>query len=66
MSTPIKYNYGDPIFKGLNYILPIKENNIYKYYYSVSNFASIRDANLKTARDAGFKNAYAVGFVPDQ
>ncbi len=66
MSTPMKYNYGDPAFKGLNYILPVKENGIYKYYYSVSNYASIRDANLKTARDAGFKNAYAVGFVPNQ
>lgn len=66
MSSPVKYNYGDPAFKGLNYILPIKESGIYKYYYSVSNYASIRDANLKTAKEAGFKNAYAVGFVPNQ
>ncbi len=66
MSTPIKYNYGDPAFKGLNYILPIKENGLYKYYYAVTNLASVRDANLKTARDAGFRNATSVGFVPFQ
>ena len=52
MSTPTKYNSGDPALKGLNYILPIKENGLYKYYYSVTNFASVRDNNLKTARDA--------------
>lgn len=66
MSTPIKYSSGDPALKGLNYVTPIKEGNLYKYYYGVSNFASIRDINLKTARDAGFKNAFAVGFVPNQ
>lgn len=66
MSTPLKYNSGDPALKGLNYVTPIKEGNLYKYYYGVSNFASIRDINLKTARDAGFKNAFAVGFVPNQ
>jgi N-acetylmuramoyl-L-alanine amidase len=66
MSTPIKYNYGDPAFKGLNYILPVKENGLYKYYYSVSNLASVRDANLRTAKDAGFRNAVSVGFVPNQ
>ncbi len=66
MSSPIKYNYGDPAFKGLNYILALKENGLYKYYYSVSNLASVRDANLKTARDAGFRTASPVGFVPEQ
>lgn len=66
MSSPIKYNEGDPAFKGLSYILPIKENGLYKYYYSTTNMASIRDNNLKTAKDAGFKNAYAVGFIPNQ
>lgn len=66
MSTSTRYNYGDPTFKGLNYILPIKENGVYKYYYSVTNYASLRDANVKTAKDAGFRNAYAVGFVPNQ
>ena len=66
MSTPTKYNSGDPALKGLNYILPIKENGLYKYYYSVTNFASVRDNNLKTARDAGFNNATAISFVPAQ
>lgn len=66
MSTTVKYNPGDPSLKGLNYILPIKENGIYKYYYGVTNFASVRDSNLKTAKDAGFKGAYAVGFTPNQ
>jgi N-acetylmuramoyl-L-alanine amidase len=28
--------------------------------------ASTRDINLRTAKDAGFKNAYAVGFMPNQ
>ena len=66
MSTSIKYNAGDPALKGLNYVTAVKEGNLYKYYYGVSNFASIRDINLKTARDAGFKNAFAVGFIPNQ
>ena len=66
MSTPTKYNSGDPALKGLNYILPIKENGLYKYYYSVTNFASVRDNNLKTARDGGFNNATAISFVPAQ
>ena len=66
MTMPVKYNDGDPELKGLNYILTIKENGLYKYYYSVTNMASIKDQNLRTARDAGFKNAYAVGFMPNQ
>lgn len=66
MSAPSKYVAGDPALKGLNYILTIKENGLYKYYYSVTNFASIRDQNLRTARDAGFRNAAAVSFMPNQ
>ncbi|MGC5745476.1 N-acetylmuramoyl-L-alanine amidase family protein [Chryseobacterium sp. NFX27] len=66
LSSPVKYNDGDPALKGLNYILPIKDNGQYKYYYGVTNMASIRDINLKTAKDAGFRNAYAVGFMPNQ
>lgn len=66
MTMPIKYNDGDPELKGLNYILTIKENGLYKYYYSVTNMASVKDINLKTAKDAGFKNSYAVGFMPNQ
>lgn len=66
MSSPVKYNSGDPALKGLNYILPIKENGQYKYYYGVTNLASVRDINLKTAKDAGFRNAFAVGFMPNQ
>lgn len=66
MSSPIKYNNGDPALKGLNYILTLKENGLYKYYYSTTNLASVRDGNLKTARDAGFKNATSISFVPNQ
>ncbi len=66
LTTPTKYNLDDPSLKGLNYILPIKENGIYKYFYAVTNLASVKDNNLKTAKDAGFKNAYAVGFMPNQ
>ncbi|WPO83107.1 N-acetylmuramoyl-L-alanine amidase [Chryseobacterium sp. JJR-5R] len=66
LSSPTKYNDGDPALKGLNYILPIKENGQYKYYYGVTNLASVRDVNIKTAKDAGFRNAYAVGFMPNQ
>lgn len=66
MSAPSKYNSGDPALKGLNYVLPIKEGNMYKYYYANTNLASVRDNNLKTAKDAGFKNAVPIGFVPDQ
>lgn len=66
LSAPTKYNDSDPALKGLNYILPIKENGLYKYYYGVTNLASVRDINIKTAKDAGFRNAYAVGFMPNQ
>lgn len=66
MTMPVKYNDGDPELKGLNYILPIKENGLYKYYYGVTNMASVKDINLKTAKDAGFRNSYAVGFMPNQ
>ncbi|ACU08669.1 N-acetylmuramoyl-L-alanine amidase [Flavobacteriaceae bacterium 3519-10] len=66
MSTPTKYNSSDPALKGLNYVLPIKENGMYKYYYGTTNMASIRDNNLKTAKDAGFKNATSISFVPNQ
>lgn len=66
MSTPTKYNMNDPALKGLNYILPIKENGLYKYYYSVTNLASVRDNNLKTAKDAGFMNATSISFIPNQ
>lgn len=66
MSSTTRYNEGDTAFKGLNYILPVKEGTFYKYYYANTNLASIRDNNLKTARDAGFKNATAIAFVPNQ
>ena len=66
MTMPVKYNDGDPELKGLNYILPIKENGLYKYYYGVTNMASVKDINLKTAKDAGFRNSYPVGFMPNQ
>ncbi|WP_226063861.1 N-acetylmuramoyl-L-alanine amidase family protein [Kaistella polysaccharea] len=66
MSSPMKYNLGDPALKGLNYILTIKENDLYKYYYSVTNLASVRDNNLKTAKDAGFRNSTSISFIPNQ
>ena len=66
MSAPVKYNSSDPALKGLNYILTLKENGFYKYYYSTTNLASVRDNNLKTAKDAGFKNASYATFIPNQ
>ncbi len=66
MTTLVKYNSGDPALKGLNNILFTKENGFYKYYYGVTNFASVRDSNLKTTKDAGFNNASSVSFVPNQ
>ena len=66
MSTSMKYSSTDPALKGLNYVLTIKDNDQYKYYYSVTNMASIRDNNLKTAKDAGFRNATSISFVPNQ
>lgn len=66
MSSPTKYNENDPALKGLNYTLTLKENGQYKYYYAVTNMASVKDINLKTAKDAGFRNAFAVGFMPNQ
>ncbi len=66
MSAPVKYNDTDPALKGLNYILTVKENGLYKYYYSTTNLASVRNNNLKSAKDAGFKNASYATFVPNQ
>ena len=31
-----------------------------------NKFSSVRDNNLKTAKDAGFKNATAISFIPNQ
>ena len=36
------------------------------FKYAVTNMASVKDINLKTAKDAGFRNAFAVGFMPNQ
>ena len=66
MSSVTKYDEGDPAFRGLKYILTIKDGSMYRYYYGTTNYASIRDENLKTAKDAGFKNATVVSFTPDQ
>nr|WP_312195924.1 N-acetylmuramoyl-L-alanine amidase [Epilithonimonas vandammei] len=66
MSTPTRYTENDPALKGLKYILPIKENANYKYYYGTTNYASVRDNNLKTAKDSGFRNAIPISFVPNQ
>ena len=66
MSSTTKYNDGDPAFKGLKYILTIKEGSLYKYYYSTTNYASIKEQNVKTAKDAGFRTAWAVAFTPNQ
>lgn len=65
-SSPKRFGPEDPEMKGLKNVTIIKENNIYKYFYGIANLGSIRDINLKTAKDAGFKNAYPVGFVPNQ
>lgn len=66
MSTPTKYSVTDPALKGLNYILTLKEGSMYKYYYGTTNLASVRDNNLRTVKDAGFKNATSISFVPNQ
>lgn len=66
MSSPERYNDDNVALKGLKDIFTIKEGGMYKYYFSSTNMASIRDQNLKTAKDAGFNNAYTVGFVPNQ
>lgn len=64
-STTNKFNDDSPELKGLKDILIIKENDLYKYYFANTNMGSVRDNNLKTARDAGFRNAYAIGFLPN-
>lgn len=66
MSAPVRYATTDPALKGLKDVLIIKEGGNYKYFFGQTNYASLRDANLKTAQNAGFRNAYAVGFVPNQ
>lgn len=60
-----KFDEDAPEFKGLKYILPIKEGVIYKYYYSTTNLNSVKNKNLKTAKDAGFNIATAVAFIPN-
>lgn len=66
MSSATKYNEGDPAFKGLKYILTIKEGSMYRYYYSVTNYESVKNQNLKAAKDVGFRNAVAKTFVPKE
>lgn len=66
MTSTIKRNDGDPVFKGLKYILTIKEGSVYRYYYATTNLDSVKEQNLKRARDAGFKNAIVKSFVPNQ
>lgn len=65
MTSPKRYLEGDPALRGLKYILRIKEGNLYYYYYATTNIASVRNENLKHAKDAGFKHATAVPFIPD-
>lgn len=66
MSSATKYNEGDPALKGLRYILTIKEGMMYRYYYGVTNYESVKNQNLKTAKEAGFRNAIAKIFVPKE
>ena len=66
MSSQTKYNEGDPAFRGLKYILTIKEGTMYHYYYSTTNLESVKNQNLKIAREAGFKSASIKTFVPHQ
>ncbi len=65
MTSQNRYNDNDPALRGLNYILPVKEGTFYKYYYATTNLASVKDNNIKTAKDAGFINAVAIGFIPN-
>ncbi len=65
-TSPIKYFDNDPALKGLNNITIIKEGVYYKYYYGTTNYASVRDENMKTAKNAGFRSAYPVNFTPNQ
>ncbi|MDO4763591.1 MAG: N-acetylmuramoyl-L-alanine amidase [Flavobacteriaceae bacterium] len=66
MSSTTKYNEGDPALKGLKYILTIKEGMMYRYYYGVTNYESVKNQNIKTAKEAGFRTAYAKNFVPNE
>lgn len=66
MSSPNRYDEDAPELKGLTEVVCIKDSGFYKYYYGSTNYASIRDGNLKTAKTAGFRNAIAVGFTPNQ
>ena len=39
---------------------------MYHYYYSTTNLESVKNQNLKIAREAGFKSASIKTFVPHQ
>lgn len=65
MSSAVRFSDNDPALRGLQYVLPIKDGLLYNYYYSVTNLASVRDANLARAKEAGFVKAVAVPFVPN-
>ncbi|QCX52942.1 N-acetylmuramoyl-L-alanine amidase [Elizabethkingia sp. JS20170427COW] len=66
ITSPNKYTENDPIFRGLNYILTIKEGNNYNYYYAVTNLESGKIANLEKVKSAGFNNAKAVAFKTNE
>ncbi len=60
-----KVDESAPQFNGLKYILPIKDGDTYKYYYGNTNLNSVKEKNLKTAKDAGFKLASPISFIPN-
>lgn len=66
MSSATKYNEGDPAFKGLKYVLTIKDGLLYRYYYGNTNLDSQKAQNLKQAKDAGFRSAVVVNFTPKE
>ena len=39
---------------------------MYHYYYSTTNLESVKNQNLKTAKEAGFKSASVKTFIPHQ
>ncbi|MDL1913571.1 MAG: N-acetylmuramoyl-L-alanine amidase [Bergeyella sp.] len=65
-SSSRKMPENDPKLQGLKNILIIREGELYKYYYGETQFASVRDNYLKEAKSAGFKDAFIVGFIPNQ
>lgn len=62
LTSKRKYRASAPQLKGLKPIEIVKTDNVYKYLYGSTSFASKRDYYLNRAKKAGFPDAFVAEF----